>query len=58
MHGGMVEQGIARRVTPVLRASLSSLFTRRAHVSRGNGRSQVRDDVIMGVIIQYVDPLR
>ena len=50
--------GIAWRVTPVLRTYLIPFITRRAHISYGHERRQVRDDVIMLIVVQQVDPLR
>ena len=45
---------IARCVALVLRASPATLVTRGAHVSFGHSRRQVRDEVIMLVVIEEV----
>ena len=49
--------GIARRIAPVPRVTLTVFVTRRAHVSLCHGRRQIRDDVIMLTVLQQVDPL-
>lgn len=56
--GGNDRAGIARRVTSVLRAPLTTLLTRMAHVSHGHGCRKIHDDVIMGLVVHPIDPLR
>jgi hypothetical protein len=54
--GANSRAGLERSVTPVLHASSAALAACGAHVPFSHGRNQVRDDVIMAVVVEKVDP--